>query len=237
MNGDDHARVGLGVGIAVAYAAVHSFGVNLLLGGLIIPISWLSAKLPDIDHDKTKIGRKRKVITNLSSNLLTAIIIGGIFLCGGLTIATGMQLVNSDINSTEASIAFAGLITFALLRKVIGSSDIVQWAKKHRGLMHTLIVPTLLYLATDALPSVIIQTILIGINTGYISHLFADTLTKDGCPLLFPLTKKPIHILNLTTSDYKTDKRGRRVKKKFDECKIASYIVAVASVFISITIF
>lgn len=237
MNGDDHARIGLGWGIAVWIALVSSFNYGPILSAIIIPISWVSAKLPDMDHDKTKIGRKRKAITSLSSNMLTGTIIAGIV--GGtiLIIASALQLADTGINSSELMIVVIGLVIFAIVRKFITSSDTFKWVTKHRGLMHTLIIPALLFMAIHSLPSEIIRTILIGINTGYISHLFADILTKDGCPLLFPITRASIHILNLTTSDYKKNKQGKRVKKKVDDCKVASYIVAALSILISIVVF
>lgn len=236
MNGDDHAVVGLGWGISAAYIAAHALGYGPLAVA-VAPISWLSAKIPDIDHDKTKIGRKRKAVTEASSKLISAGIISGVVAGSALIIATGMELVNTTVNTTGIIAGVIGLIGFSILRKFIKNSESFKWATKHRGIMHTLLVPALLAILIYSIPLKVIRTILIGVEVGYVSHLFADMLTIEGCPILFPLTKASIRILKLTTSDYKKDKRGRRVKKKVDSCKVAAYAVAAISIILSLIFF
>jgi len=67
---------------------------------------------------------------------------------------------------------------------------------KHRGFLHapfTVGVFFLLYYFIfrnfAILPFII----------GYLSHIFLDALTKEGVPLLYPLTKKKFHIFSIKT--------------------------------------
>jgi inner membrane protein len=66
----------------------------------------------------------------------------------------------------------------------------------HRGVMHSLLAVIILLIAGSF---IIILTAtsplwLLALVVGYISHLFADSLTPSGIPLLYPLLK-PIHFL------------------------------------------
>ena len=65
--------------------------------------------------------------------------------------------------------------------------------------MHTLVVPVLLWLMTVSINIDICTGLLIGLLLGYLSHLFADTLTLMGAPLAYPLSKKLISIGTIRT--------------------------------------
>ncbi len=56
----------------------------------------------------------------------------------------------------------------------------------HRGLMHSIIIPIILYL----LLFMINLDIAIAVSFGYLSHLILDSLTVSGVRLLWPLKKR-----------------------------------------------
>ena len=65
-------------------------------------------------------------------------------------------------------------------------SFIVRFFLGHRGLMHSIWIPILLYL----LVFMFSFEIAIAISFGYLSHLILDGLTPSGVKLLWPLKKK-----------------------------------------------
>jgi hypothetical protein len=71
--------------------------------------------------------------------------------------------------------------------------------RRHRGIMHTMVVPVLLWLMIVSINIDICTGLLIGLLLGYLSHLFADTLTLMGAPLAYPLSKKLISIGTIRT--------------------------------------
>ena len=84
---------------------------------------------------------------------------------------------------------------------------------KHRTITHSLLGVFLIHkLLLFVLPKLLntgylqIDIIYYAIMIGYISHLVADAITKDGLPLLFPLNWKigfpPISALRVTTGSW-----------------------------------
>jgi membrane-bound metal-dependent hydrolase YbcI (DUF457 family) len=70
--------------------------------------------------------------------------------------------------------------------------------------MHTLIPPAFILIAAYATNFPFWKYSLIGLFVGYCSHLLADMLTVEGCPILWPFTRKNIHLLPLKTKDATT---------------------------------
>lgn len=199
MTGAQHKIVGTGAGIAAAYVLVA--GMNEPVGALVVGTSIVGCMLPDIDHDKTKIGRKRKFVTELSGKVLNTLIYGGIFLGACLVLALTYGLVNFGIDPSKLIIGIIGLALVAIIKKLIVQNSLVQWAAKHRGLMHTLVVPVLLYILMGVSPFSVWHYGIMGLLIGYCSHLFSDMQTVEGCPILFPLTKNNVRIMRLRTKD------------------------------------
>lgn len=199
MNGVQHKVVGTGAGIAVAYILVA--GMNEPVGALVVGTSIVGCMLPDIDHDKTKIGRKRKFVTELSSKVINTLIYGGIVLGVITTLALAYGFVNFGLDPVRMMIGVAGLIAVAIAKKIIMNSKTVRWAAKHRGLMHTLVVPILLYVLMGMSDFSVWHYGVMGLLIGYCSHLFADMQTVEGCPVLFPLTKNNVRIMKLRTKE------------------------------------
>ncbi|MFF2531548.1 metal-dependent hydrolase [Brevibacillus sp. NPDC058079] len=77
----------------------------------------------------------------------------------------------------------------------------------HRGATHapfiTVALTTLCALAThyflDGIALLFCLTLLAGCMIGALSHIFLDSLTKSGVPLLFPLSKKHYRLASLKT--------------------------------------
>lgn len=199
MTGVQHKVVGTGAGIAAAYILVAGMGEPV--GALVVGTSIVGCMLPDIDHDKTKIGRKRKFVTELSGKMLNTLIYGGIILGAVLVLALTYGFVNFGIDPIRLMIGVVGLVVVAVLKKLIMNSSTVQWAAKHRGLMHTLVVPVLLYVLMGMSDFSVWHYGVLGLFIGYCSHLFADMQTVEGCPVLFPLTKNNIRIMKLRTKE------------------------------------
>lgn len=215
MNGTQHKIVGVGFGLAGAYAVVAGKGDTN--GALIAATSIIGCMLPDMDHDRTKLGRKRKLLTGLATNVANAVVFGGIVigLVGGFLVFKGF--VDFGVNPIMLFAAAIGFGIVAAIKKIIGDSAIFKWATKHRGLMHTLVVPALLWFAMMASEYPIYHYAIEGLFVGYISHLFADMLTVEGCPILFPLTR----------SNWRFP---TKFQTKDPICTKAAYVVAALSV-------
>ena len=200
MMGTQHKVVGLGAGVAGAILIVNGQGDQL--GSLVAFTSVIGAMLPDIDHDRTKIGRKRKFVTKLSGQALTGLICAAvaiiIILGGGMTFG----IVSSGLATGNLLTGSCIIIGLGAARKVITNSKSFKWMAKHRGLMHTLIPMIGIYFLMTMTTFGIWYYSLMGILIGYGSHLWADMLTVEGCPILFPLSKKNIRILKLHTSHW-----------------------------------
>ena len=83
----------------------------------------------------------------------------------------------------------------------------------HRTISHSILGGYLLYLFLNfTLPKVFnpdfinTQVLLASVMIGFVSHLFADSLTKEGVPLFFPFSIKvgipPIKLLRITTGHF-----------------------------------
>lgn len=221
MTGVQHKVVGVGFGLASSYIIVHGFGEQM--GAICAATSAIGCMLPDIDHDMTKIGRKRKVLTNLGHGAANIVLYGGIAVVGILILLMALGMNKYGMNMTTLAIVGGGLVATIILRKVIGNSKTFKWATKHRGLMHTNVIPALLGLALTVSDAPIYRYSVLGLLIGYVSHLFADMMTVEGCPVLFPITKINIRILRLKTKDR--------------SCTVCAWVLAIAAVAIAVVFF
>jgi len=69
--------------------------------------------------------------------------------------------------------------------KVKPISWLVHFMLGHRGLMHSIWIPIILYLSLF----LIRIDVAIAVSFGYLSHILIDGLTVSGVPLLWPLKK------------------------------------------------
>lgn len=182
MNGKNHTIAGAAAGVATTIAAISVGQYEAAL--LAIPSAIVGAKLPDMDHKKTKAGR----IFNAFRTIVPIAAVALMF----------MYVYAVIYKAAKLNILF--LVIPALLVYALRDG---AWFWKHRHGTHTLIIPVVLvigYLILEASMPVIATTI-IALDMGYISHLLADTLTYDGCMLLYPFHKKPIKLTKIKSSE------------------------------------
>lgn len=81
----------------------------------------------------------------------------------------------------------------------------------HRGITHTLLVPTIvlafmLYVQTQltVLPAIssLLLSLLFGWEVGYLAHIFADLFNGKGVPLFWPIIKGKVHIADLPSDGF-----------------------------------
>lgn len=81
----------------------------------------------------------------------------------------------------------------------------------HRGITHTLLVPTivavLMWFVGSKLTGLkyltsLIQSLLFGWEFGYCMHLFADMFNGKGIPLFWPIMKGKVHIMDVDSNGW-----------------------------------
>lgn len=192
MMGSTHKTVGLFTGIILALCGII-FGQELWVISLsTVPFG---AMLPDIDHNNSQLGRIRKKAVNASKD---AIILGTIAAMLACTIVV-FTVSNMASLFKVLFIPSCILLLYCLSHSKLLRSKF-KFFTKHRGIMHTLIMPTLFVLAGLTVESEAICYLLLGLAIGYVTHLLGDCMTKEGCPILYPITKKNIRFLKVTTN-------------------------------------
>jgi len=195
MTGKSHKLIGLVAGGAAAYYGISHAepqDPKYLFYLIIVPVG---AMIADIDHDNAKLGRARKNIMAAVSTLFGSLAI----------VAVSFFLVDAYTNDRLMPAIFTVLLValpfliLTALSKIKFIKNNLKFMVKHRGLMHTLIMPGFLYAATYFIKEPTFKILIIGLTVGYITHLLADLLTSRGCPIFFPITKKNIRFMNITT--------------------------------------
>jgi inner membrane protein len=195
MTGKTHKFIGIAAGGAAAYCGVAAGNGPIYMFYLVtVP---LGAMLADIDHDNSKLGRSRKNIMTAVSSLFGSLAIVAV------TIFLVDAYRNSEKNFTQAIFTVAMVAVPFLLLTALSKLKFVKenmkFMVKHRGIMHTLILPGFLFAAAYFINEPTFKILVTGVTVGYISHLLADMLTSRGCPVLFPFSKKNIRFMNITT--------------------------------------
>lgn len=186
MNGSQHKIVGVGFGLAATYQVVVAN--NDPTGIVILMTSVFGAMLPDIDHDKTQLGRRRKVFTEVSTKVANTLLILGLIV-GAITLVLTLRgFIDTGVHPALLCVGIGGIIGIIIIKKLVANSRIFKWSIKHRGLMHTLVIPALLFVAINASDYCLYRYGIMGMLVGYLSHLIADCFTTEGCPILFPLS-------------------------------------------------
>lgn len=204
MMGVQHKTIGIGFGMALF---MYSASVQQdPYAGLALVGSTIGCMLPDIDHDRTRIGRKRAFVTRVSGKVLTGFISAGIILATAALVLMIIQMDKPGANTNFAQVllVLTGFVMVLAIRKRINNSKTFKWMTKHRGLMHTLVIPAILVVATAASSAPVWMNTFLGLTVGYCSHLFADMLTVEGCPVLFPISMKNVRLLKLQTKNAST---------------------------------
>lgn len=214
MTGKSHRAIGVASGIALS---IYSLRCGAPLGLLSLITAPLGAILPDIDHDGSVAGKVKNKILNYLWVVIAIVFIG---VCTFITLTYGAKDILIYIGLLT-SICILCFITWKIINKlkpkpaqkktqknkVVNTvKQEVEFLTEHRGIMHTMLVPGLLVLLSFTVDLGDYRYLVYGLNIGYISHIIADVMTKSGCPILWPLTKKKIHLINI-----KTGSKGERV--------------------------
>lgn len=193
MMGTTHKAIGLVTGVAVTLYGIKNFGEPLFaLAGL---TASLGAILPDIDHNSTNIGKNRKKVVSFTSAMIKIAAIVSVFAIGLICV------LNEDYKSLSillVSVLAVSLFIVCMSKSKTGAK-LAKFSKKHRGIMHTLLVPFLLTIPLFFVKEYYISAPIIGLIAGYVSHLAADMFTVSGIPILFPLTMHNISLLPIRT--------------------------------------
>lgn len=199
MNGKSHFTLGCGVAVALVYVGMKNNDIALCATAVTAP---LGAMLPDIDHNNSKLGRQRKQIVDT---------IKKVTLLGGLGIFAFSMFTNfmsaGTFNLTNllfygllpSLMTYAPVIICIMLATSDGVKKRIKFFTKHRGIMHTMWPVIGLYVGAISSSNQFISSLLLGLAFGYTSHLFSDSETKMGCPVLWPLYQKNISIFKITT--------------------------------------
>jgi inner membrane protein len=193
MMGKTHKAIGLATGVAVTLYGVKNFDEPLF--ALASLTALLGALLPDIDHNNTNLGRARKKVVSFTSVIIKIASVVSLFVIGLICV------LNEDYKSLSILLLSVLLVTLMILfmsNSKIGAK-LQKFSTKHRGIMHTLLVPALLVIPLFFVKEYYIIAPIIGFIAGYVSHLLADMCTVSGVPILFPLTMRNISLLPIRT--------------------------------------
>lgn len=184
MTGKTHLAGGFAAGAALAYAGAAFAELGALLpptidvAGVTIPgivpgllASSVASLLPDIDEPES-------LIANSPENMKRRIGRGRAGIDRGARQSAGMLL--TVLNVITRALA-------AIVRLLAGG---------HRGATHMLFIAAALTVGMYFLGEAIGFTALwLWFAAGYLSHLFLDMLTPSGLALLWPLSRRPLHLL------------------------------------------
>ena len=194
MTGKTHKFIGIAAGAAIVYAGMTADQVNpaSLLYLIAVP---MGAMLPDIDHPRAKLGKGWKTAVTAVRSLFGSFALA----------AVAFYLADAYRNDNLLSAVAVVLITVIPFMLLAGLSRIpkvrrqLNFIAKHRGLMHTLILPAGMFGAGFLVREPTFAALLTGVNIGYVTHIAADMMTVHGCPIFYPFSKKNQRFMRITT--------------------------------------
>lgn len=196
MMGKTHKTIGIVTGAAFSVYGALSGNPLYTLALATAPIG---AMIPDIDHNSTTLGRKRKFVFGLVEKLISL----GVGITFLFFIIIGLIKGLMFIYVIKALIVLLPFIIATICSRCEWIRKKSRFLTKHRGIMHTLIMPLVIVIGAKMIPYKAISILLLGLAAGYLSHLAADSLTHNGCPIFWPLTEKPVHLTNVKTNTVK----------------------------------
>ena len=205
MNGVQHKAFGIACG--VAYMWYKGADTNTALALL---TTALGAALPDYDHPAKKENKAARKTVGAADKIVTYGTYG-LGVLAGVSLLAPMLIKGSALSSIVGQansftqkylIWIICVIGIVLLKNMVTKSKTFKWAVAHRGIMHSLIpLGVLWYGRSLFIEGNMFYNILTGIMVGYVSHLYIDMWNKDGCPLLFPFSKKDIGLHLMPTKN------------------------------------
>ena len=205
MNGAAHRAIGVMSGIAgVATVAstmvtdIPAYEKTPELYGLIIGAAVFGSLLPDIDEPSSTVGKKVKIVSKtlkgsaghrgmMHAPLMCVLIWFGIKSLEPFVVTGQYHDRAMVISCMVLGVAF--LATLIAYRKNRGSIISLGWC---------IAAAYVLLIRRDIVP--LWKSLAIGLPLGYASHLLADFLNRAGIPILWPVTGKKYHLMNLRTN-------------------------------------
>ena len=189
MTGSSHKAIGVAVGAAFT---IYGYQNGMPAAMLALVSAPIAALLPDIDHDNSKMGKVRKTTANI------AIVVAALAMVGAAVYYGWYNVDYTALVTLGVGIALP-LAVLAALSRNKHIKSLLGFATMHRGIMHTLVLPLCMIFALRFVSDTYFLMLAYGGMAGYVSHIFADCITKRGCPILFPLTRKNISFTNIST--------------------------------------
>lgn len=190
MSGKEHRCVANILAVSMLCISLQKGNTDLAVSAFIVPFASL---LPDIDHNNSKLGRKRKEvfdklsrIFNIAFYVINAVLVL-LFIVSNKYIAIRSNVFNLVIS----------IVPILFCIKLATSNVVLKRFKfftRHRGIMHTLIPVLSILLGALCFKVMIIKDLLFGIAIGYTIHLICDIQTPMGCPILYPISKNNVSI-------------------------------------------
>lgn len=129
------------------------------------------------------------------------------FTLGDMQILPWVSLVLSAAGSYAPDIDMQ--TTHTGRQHATASKVINKFGGGHRGITHTLLVPLIIFAIMIGLNNVLSQykyvamvvlSPLFGFLYGYLMHIFADLFNGKGCPILWPISRSKVSVMDLPSS-------------------------------------
>ncbi|MCL2373272.1 MAG: metal-dependent hydrolase [Defluviitaleaceae bacterium] len=190
MTGKSHKAIGTAVGAAIA---IYGARQGEFVYALALVSAPLAAMLPDIDHGSARMGKLRKLAANIAVTAIAVAVVLAAWIYGRLILENYRTVLLIGLVLVVPTIILFKLSQTRWVRDTWG------FVTKHRGIMHTLIIPILAVVATVFIQDRYFLILTYGFFAGYMSHILADCMTTSGCPILFPLLRKNLRFMNIKT--------------------------------------
>ena len=179
---------------AVAHRSGYQFcGVDILpwVGAMAVPVG---ALLPDIDIPQSRLGQKFKFLSkNMKHRGITHTLLMPLVLFLG---TTSVKTRTSSIISAIVVGLMVSMLFDAKMNWKKGSilTKLKNFIVNKKGIVTTIILLILAMIAPATGAS-----ILWGLMCGWTLHIFEDLFNYKGCPILYPASKKHVHIASFKT--------------------------------------
>ena len=198
MMGRTHAVCGAALYLA-AQPAMNAIGVvptepTTLAVGIIAAAG--AALLPDLDSPHATVTHSLGIVTKVLTSFITKLAGGhrnGTHSLIGVACFTAFSILMA-LHPISSAI-YAGLLLAMGLASLRIAYKKVTW---HHTLTVMAAVIAIVTATTIDIP-ISLSVIPVATAVGVIAHLIGDMMTKEGCPLLYPFSKKRFRFLGLTT--------------------------------------
>lgn len=127
----------------------------------------------------------------------------------GFTVYPGIAMLSAAAGSYAPDIDLGR--SHSGMKHKVASKVISKVGGGHRGITHTLLVPVIVaaimyFTGTQLISypymSILINSLLLGFEVGYVMHIAADMFNGKGVPLLWPLSKSKISLMDLPSKGF-----------------------------------